>query len=153
MYSVRQLLAPLPAEVEALAGLFDLYRGHYREGVEPGRSASWLAHQLQVGRLNVFVADQDSAMVGFATSVQIPASLRLGHWWQIRDMFVLPEHRRRGVALSLLDAVRSAAEESGALRLGLLTEAGNQTALALYRRAGYVPVTGYRGLTLPLSSS
>jgi ribosomal protein S18 acetylase RimI-like enzyme len=79
--------------------------------------------------------------------------LRLGHWWQIRDLFVLPEHRRRGVALSLLDAVRSAAEESGALRLGLLTEEGNQTALALYRRAGYVPVTGYRGLTLPLTTS
>jgi GNAT superfamily N-acetyltransferase len=153
VYSVRPLLTPLPGDLEALAGVFDLYRSHYGMAVEPGRSVSWLAHQLHAGRLQVFVAEEDSAIVGFATSVQMPASLRLGHWWQIRDVFVLPDHRRQGIALSLFAAVRSAAEASGALRLGLQTERENKPALALYRSAGYAPVSGYRGLTLPLSAS
>ena len=153
MYSVRPLPARLPRQREALAGIFDLYRSHYGETIDPGRSASWLAHQLEAGRLNAFVAEDDSTVVGFVTSVQIPASLRLGHYWQIRDLFVLPGHRREGIALSLLDAVRSAAEVSGALRLALQTEEENGAALNLYRSAGYVPVTGYRSLIRPLGES
>lgn len=100
--------------------------------------------------MNAFVAEDDSTVVGFVTSVRIPASLRLGHYWQIRDLFVLPGHRREGIALSLLDAVRSAADVSGALRLALQTEEENEAAMNLYRSAGYVPVTGYRSLILPL---
>jgi ribosomal protein S18 acetylase RimI-like enzyme len=103
--------------------------------------------------LTVFVAEQSSAMVGFATVAPIAASLRLGHWWQIRDLFVAPEQRRVGVARSLLEAIRAAAEASGALRLGLQTEADNAAALSLYRAAGYTSVTGYQGLTLPLDGS
>jgi GNAT superfamily N-acetyltransferase len=135
-----------------VAGIFDAYRGHYGQAVEPERSASWLADQLETGRLTVFVAEQAGAIVGFVSSVQIPASLRLGHWWQIRDLFVLPDHRRQGIAMALLDAVRTAAETAGALRLGLQTEEQNVAALALYRRAGYEPVNGYRGLELFLGA-
>jgi len=149
MYSVRPLSARSPHEPEALAGIFDLYRSHYGETIDLGRSASWLAHQLEAG-LNVLVAEDDSTIVGFVTWVRIPASLRLGLYWQIRDLFVLPAHRRRGIALALLDAVRSAAEVSGALRLALQTEEENEAALGLYRKAGYVPVPGYRVLMLPL---
>jgi ribosomal protein S18 acetylase RimI-like enzyme len=148
--SVRPLPASGPFDLLALAGIFDAYRSHYGQAAEPERSASWLADQLETGRLNVFVAEQTSALVGFVSSVQLPASLQLGHWWQIRDLFVLPEHRRHGIALALLDAVRTAAETAGALRLGLQTERENVAALALYRRAGYTPVDGYRGLVLSL---
>jgi ribosomal protein S18 acetylase RimI-like enzyme len=151
--SVHSLPASRPVDLEAIAGIFDLYRRHYGQAAEPDRSASWLADQLEVGRLSVFVAEQNSAIVGFATSVQIPASLQLGHWWQIRDLFVLPDHRRQGIALALLDAVRSAAEASGALRVGLQTEEENEAALALYRGAGYLTVTGYRGLVLSLGAT
>jgi GNAT superfamily N-acetyltransferase len=150
MYSVRPLSGSTPSELAAFASIFDAYRNHYDEEIEPGRSASWLAHQLQTGRLHSFVAHDGSATVGFATSIEVPASLRLGHWWQIRDLFVLPEHRRRGIAVALLDAVRAAADASGALRLGLQTEEGNEAALAVYRRAGYVAATGYLNLILPL---
>jgi GNAT superfamily N-acetyltransferase len=141
----------MPGELDALARIFDAYRSHYGETIEPDRTASWLAVQLRADRLNAFVADDGSAIVGFATSIEVPASLRLGHWWQIRDVFVRPEHRRQGIAVALLDAVRSAADASGALRLGLQTEEGNEAALALYRRAGYVAAPGLRSLILPLS--
>jgi ribosomal protein S18 acetylase RimI-like enzyme len=139
-------------DLAALARIFDLYRSHYGQVVERGRSVSWLAGQLETGRLNIFIAEQSSAMVGFVSSVQIPASLGLGHWWQVRDLFVLPDHRRQGIALDLLDAVRSSAQSAGALRLGLQTEEDNEAALALYRRAGYMPVDGYVGLVLPLGA-
>lgn len=153
VYSVRPLAADSPGDVEALAGVFDRYRVHYGEAADPGRSARWLRQNLGPGGLQGFVAEDGSTVVGFATAVQVPASLRLGHFWQIRDVFVVPSHRRRGVAVALLEAVRSAAAASGASRLVLQTEEDNDSALAVYRRAGYVPVTGYRGLVLPLSQS
>ena len=153
MYSVRPLAASSSGEVDALAGIFDRYRVHYGEADDPERSARWLTQNLGPGRLQAFMAEDDSTVVGFATVVQIPASLRLGHFWQIRDLFVLPTHRRHGIASALLEAVRSAAAASGALRLVLQTEDNNEGALNLYRRAGYVPITGYRGLVLPISQS
>ncbi len=150
MYSTRAMSKPTAPELDALAGIFDAYRVHYGEPVDARRARAWLADELENGRLDVVVAEHGDGLVGFATSVRIPASLRLGHWWQIRDLYVLPEHRRRGIARALLDEVRSAAEAAGALRLGLQTEDDNDAALALYGRAGYGPVTGLVALTLPL---
>lgn len=81
----------------------------------------------------------------------VPASLRLGHFWQIRDLFVLPNLRRRGVGRMPLDFIRAAAIRAGALRLVLQTEADNTPALRLYAESGYTSVEGYRSLTLPLA--
>jgi ribosomal protein S18 acetylase RimI-like enzyme len=53
----------------------------------------------------------------------------------------------------LLDAVRAAAQERGALRLTLQTEDDNATALRLYERYGFGPVTGQRHLMLALAPS
>lgn len=80
----------------------------------------------------------------------VPASLRLGHFLQIRDLFVLPRRRRLGVGRRLLDSIREAATATGALRIVLQTEADNAPALRLYAENGYSAVEGYRLLTLPL---
>ena len=147
---VRSLTRPSSDEIWALAELFDLYRVHYGQDVDAKASAVWLEQNLRSGRVNAFVADDGNRFVGFAVTVEIPASLRLAHFWQIRDLFVVPEHRRQGIGHSLLDSVRAAATASGALRLALQTEEQNDPALALYTRSGYIPMSGYRALVLPL---
>lgn len=148
---VRALTAPTRAEVEQLAELFDRYRVHYGETADASRTASWLQGNTSSGRLEAFVAEDNGAFVGFAITVTVPASLRLGHFWQIRDLFVLPNHRRRGVGRMLLDFIRAAATRAGALRLVLQTEADNTSALRLYAESGYTTVEGYCSLTLPLT--
>jgi GNAT superfamily N-acetyltransferase len=148
---VRPLSAPTGAEIEQLAELFDVYRVHYGEAADPSCTASWLQASIGSGRLEAFVAEADSAFVGFAVTMTVPASLRLGHYWQIRDLFVLPSHRRSGVGRMLLDVVREAAIRAGALRLALQTEADNDAALRLYAESGYTTVEGYSSLALPLT--
>ena len=148
--SVRSLTAPSSNEIVALAELFDLYRVHYGEASDAAGSAGWLEQNLRSGRMTAFVADDSSRFVGFAVTVEIPASLRLAHFWQIRDLFVLPIHRRQGVGHALLDCVRAAATASGALRLALQTEEQNDPALGLYISSGYRPMSGYRTLVLPI---
>jgi GNAT superfamily N-acetyltransferase len=147
---VRLLEAPTEADIAELASLFDHYRAHYGQAIQAGQSAAWLQDNLRSARLAAFVAEMDGELVGFATTLDIPASLRLGHYWQIRDLFVVPSRRRLGVARVLLDCIRSAATAAGALRLAVQTEVDNAGALRLYEERGFAPVEGYRGLTLPL---
>jgi ribosomal protein S18 acetylase RimI-like enzyme len=148
---VRTLSTPTAAEIEQLAELFDLYRVHYGEAADASRTASWLEANIGSGRLEAFVADDHGVLVGFAVTMSVPASLRLGHFWQIRDLFVLPNHRRRGVGRMLLDVVSADAISAGALRLVLQTEADNDPALRLYAESGYTTVAGYCSLALPLT--
>jgi GNAT superfamily N-acetyltransferase len=148
--SVRPLAAPTRSECNALAEIFDQYRVHYGEQSDPSRSARWLDENLGTNRVRVFVAEDSGRFVGFATTVEVPASLRLAHFWQIRDLFVLPTHRRLGVGRALLASVRTAAIASGALRLVLQTEDDNDPALRLYADCGYTPIKGHCSLMLPL---
>lgn len=150
LISVRTLASPTRREVEVLAELFDRYRAHYGEAPDAARSAGWLDENLGTGRLRAFVAEERGRLVGFAITTAVPASLRLAHFWLLRDLFVLPTHRRLGVGRALLASVQAAAAESGALRLVLQTEDDNDPALRLYVESGYVPVEGLRSLTLPL---
>jgi GNAT superfamily N-acetyltransferase len=148
--SVRTLAAPTRREIEALAEIFDRYRAHYGEDTDASGSACWLGENLGTGRLRAFVAEDDERFVGFATTMEVPASLRLTYFWQIRDLFVLPTHRRLGVGRALLASVRAAAIASGALRLVLQTEDDNDPALRLYADSGYAMIKGYCALVLPL---
>jgi ribosomal protein S18 acetylase RimI-like enzyme len=58
-------------------------------------------------------------------------------------MWVRPEHRGRGAATSLVQAVASWAAADGAREVALWVADGNVAAAGLYRRAGFVP-TGRR---------
>lgn len=150
LVSVRTLDAPSRGEIEALAEIFDQYRAHYGENSDGSRSACWLDENLSTSRFRVFVAEDNARFVGFATTIDVPASLRLAHFWQIRDLFVLPTHRRLGVGRALLASVRAAAVASGALRLVLQTEDDNDPALRLYADSDYTLIRGYCSLVLPL---
>jgi len=150
LVSVRALTAPTRSEIKALAEIFDQYRAHYREASDAFRSASWLDENLSTRRLRAFVAEDSASFVGFAVTMDVPASLRLAHFWQIRDLFVLPTHRQRGVGRALLASVRAAAIASSALRLVVQTEDDNDPALRLYVDSGYAVIKGYCSLMLPL---
>ena len=149
--SVRPLISPSSSEVEDLAEIFDRYRAHYGESPGGSLSTRWLEQRLKSGQLRAFVAEDGAKVVGFATTAEVPASLRLAHFWHVRDLFVLPTHRRTGIARALLAAVRATALDSGAIRLVLQTEQDNEAAMRLYEDSGYTVVRGYCSLMLPLS--
>jgi GNAT superfamily N-acetyltransferase len=81
-----------------------------------------------------------------------PASLTLTEFWLVRDMYVVPAQRGRGVARGLLDVVTAAAQAQGAIRLSLQMELDNTDALRLYLAYGFRPVTGLYHLVLDLTA-
>jgi GNAT superfamily N-acetyltransferase len=128
--------------------LFDRYRVHYGQPADRDRSWAWLTDAMTTGPMRAFLARVDGAAAGICLIAICPASLTLGEFWIVRDIFVDPRRRRTGVARALLDAVRAAARQRGALRLTLQTEDENVAALRLYERYGFGPVTGLRHLML-----
>jgi ribosomal protein S18 acetylase RimI-like enzyme len=137
---------PLFADV---AVQFDDYRVHYGQQRSP-RTREWLADQVASGRLRLAAATGSGAVTGFVTVAEQPASLMLGTTWGIRDLYVAPAGRRQGVARALLDHVVAAARAGQVRRIALQTEPGNDGALALYRQAGFEPITGFVVLSLDL---
>ena len=55
------------------------------------------------------------------------------------DIYVLPTHRRRGIAAKLFAEVESWAKEQGAIRLDLHTWDFNKGAIAMYEAMGMTP--------------
>jgi GNAT superfamily N-acetyltransferase len=102
-----------------LAELFGEYRRHYGQPGDVVEVRDWLTSQLASGGLRGFLAHRDGEPAGIALVASTPASLRLGHVWQLRDLYVADRHRRRGVGRALLARVREAAAAEGALRVSL----------------------------------
>lgn len=120
-----------------LATLFELYRIHYSQPPAPAATRAWVGEMARSGELEFYGAYHGPRMVGFAAIHQVPASLRLSRFWQLRDLFTDPATRRQGIARRLVDTIRQAATDAGALRLSLQTEPDNVAALALYRQCGF----------------
>jgi GNAT superfamily N-acetyltransferase len=136
---------------QSFVELFERYRAHYGQVADRDQSHAWLTDATTTGPMRAFLARVDGVAAGICLIAICPASLTLGEFWMIRDVFVDPQWRRTGVAQALLDAVRAAAQQRGALRLTLQTEDSNLPALRLYERYGFGPVTGLRHLMLALA--
>src|SRR5262245_61371269 len=148
--TVTALTKPTAEQLVDVAEVFDQYRRHYGQPVVAGQTLAWLSDHTSHRQLSVFVAHIGEDLAGLATTVALPASLRLGCSWQLRDLYVVPGARRRGVARALVGAVRQAATAAGAIRLSVQTEPSNIAAVQVYRTSGFVPVEDIRTLALPL---
>jgi ribosomal protein S18 acetylase RimI-like enzyme len=126
-----------PADLDALALLFDAYRGFYGQASDIAGARDWLRSRLRVGESVVLVAKRAGAAVGFVQLYPMFSSVRMARTWILNDLFVDAAARRGGVARALLDAAATFAREDGAAGLSLETNRDNAAARALYRAAGW----------------
>ena len=119
------------------AQLLDEYRQHYGANPAPEATEAWMRDQVIGERLRVYAAGPGHTVHGVCTVAVVPASLTLRTAWLIRDLYVTPDARGRGVARALISSVADAARTEGAHRISLQTETGNQRALQLYAKGGF----------------
>ena len=126
-----------PADLDALAVLFDAYRQFYGQASDVPRARDWLRSRLRVGESVVLLAKREGTTVGFVQLYPMFSSVRTAKTWILNDLFVEAGARRRGVARALLDAAAAFAREDGAIGISLETSQDNAAARALYRAAGW----------------
>ncbi len=116
---------------------------------------AWLADDARARqRRNAAVAVlQGPAEVGFVSCGDpVVAKGRVSHvddWAGITDVWVSPEHRRRGLALAVVRELVGWAAERGATTAYLQVRGDNPAAVALYERLGFVTHHAYRYLMAP----
>ena len=85
----------------------------------------------------VYVAREGREAVAMCSLLYTISTAEGGKAALFEDLVVAPEHRKRGIAASLLKYVIEQARVDGVLRLTLLTDMQNERAQALYRRLGF----------------
>ncbi|MEQ8859595.1 MAG: GNAT family N-acetyltransferase [Pseudomonadales bacterium] len=121
----------------ALADAPDAF-GSTLEQAERCDEADWRA---QLVDLTTFAAVLDDDDVGMARGA--PDDSRTGDAWLL-SMWVAPRARQRGIGAALVRAVVDWASAAGHRRLLLDVADGNDAAIALYARCGFV-ATGITG--------
>jgi GNAT superfamily N-acetyltransferase len=132
------------------AALFDEYRQHYGANPAPEAVAAWMQEQVLTARAQIYVAGSETDADGFCSVAVVPAALTLRTVWLIRDLYVAPRARRRGVARALLTHVAHEARLAGAHRLSLQTETANARAIELYAKNDFDVLTDVAVMDRPL---
>ena len=109
-----------PADLDALALLFDAYRQFYCQSSDVPRARDWLRSRLRVGESVVLLARRGGAMLGFVQLYPMFSSVRTAKTWILNDLYVDAGARRRGVAGDGRQAAphRHAARRQGKARGG-----------------------------------
>lgn len=126
-----------PADLDALAVLFDAYRQFYGQPGDVARARQWLRERLRFGESVVLLARRGGALTGFVQLYPMFSSVRTAKTWILNDLYVDAGARRQGVARTLLDAAAAFARTDGAAGISLETTLDNTAARALYRAAGW----------------
>ena len=124
-------------DVDELVPLFDTYRQFYDQPSDLTRARNWLRARIGANESVVVLAEREERAVGFAQLYPMYSSVQTARIWVLNDLYVPPEHRRHGIATTLLKGAIDYARDDGASRLQLETGRRNEAARALYRAAGW----------------
>jgi ribosomal protein S18 acetylase RimI-like enzyme len=132
-----EILQATPADVGALAPLFDAYRQFYKKPSNEEAARRFLFARLSKDESVLLFAQHEGDAVGFVHLYPVFSSTNLARQWILNDLYVVPDARKQGVAHALMDSARKYAESTQADGLMLETATDNHTAQRLYERLGW----------------
>ena len=103
----------------------DVERGVRMALEDPSLATYWLAETI------------DAGVVGSTSVVTEWSNFHGGKYWWVQSLYIVPEHRGRGLARRLLETVAQEARAFGALDLRLYAHDSNRRALEAYLRCGF----------------
>jgi putative acetyltransferase len=121
------------ADFQKLTALFD----HYLIDID-GDEKDFFAHYNQIYLDHVIVCFENDIAIGCGAFKQ-----HENKTIEIKRMFVDPNHRKKGAANIILNALENWAIEIGNNNFILETSVKLEAAIALYFKAGYVPTNNY----------
>ena len=126
-----------PADLDALAALFDGYRQFYGQPADSDGARQFLRERLQAADSVILVAEKEKRLVGLVQLYPSFSSVSMKRLWILNDLFVAPAHRRAGVARALMTAAEDFARATVTKGLLLATQKTNAPAKSLYEARGW----------------
>jgi GNAT superfamily N-acetyltransferase len=126
-------------DLENLVKLFDAYRVFYELPSDLDNSRRFLSERISKFDSEIFVAEYETnQLVGFVQLYPLFSSTRMKRLWLLNDLYVMPEHRGKGISKELMERCKSLARESNACGLMLETAKSNRIGNQLYPSCGFV---------------
>ena len=131
-------------DLDQVVPLFNAYLQFYKLPSNEEAARRFLHARLMNSEAVIFLAVEEAAKkkrerpaLGFTLLYPTWSSLSQRRWWNLNDLYVVPEARQRGVARALMERARQLAEDTGASGLGLETAKDNVPAQKLYEQLGW----------------
>ena len=139
------------SDLEHLVPLLRAYLLFYQRAPERARVRRFLAGRLSTRPVRIWVACDDTALVGFAQVYTTWSTLSLAPAWTLNDLYVAEPARGLGVGRRLVAGVVAAARRERVAHVQLMTAVDNGTARALYDSMNFDTVDEFVTYSLPLT--
>jgi GNAT superfamily N-acetyltransferase len=140
-----RLLDAVPADAAVIADLVRELADYERLGHEAAATASDFAMALfgPVPRAHAMLAEMEGDVVGFALYFFNFSTFLGRHGLYVEDVFVRPDHRRRGIGRAFFQALAARAVAEGCGRMEWAVLNWNRPAIEFYRSFGAVPLDAW----------
>ncbi len=146
MLSIRRATdADVSALVPLKAALHDLHvvqRPDVFTAMSAEKIAEWLRERLS-GDALVWVAEDDGVAVGYALAArqrhEVTPFSHAREWYEVDEVAVAHEHRRRGIARALVERVVDHARQDG-MAVQLTAGSFNHDSHAAFASGGFLPM-------------
>ncbi|MGJ8683599.1 MAG: GNAT family N-acetyltransferase [Nonlabens sp.] len=133
-----EIIQATASHVEDLSKLFDSYRIFYKQPSDLKSCKDFLLKRIKGQESVIFIAiDSDQSIAGFTQLYPIFSSTRLKKAWLLNDLYVLKEHRGKGISKLLIEKAKELCLMTKARGIMLETEKSNTIGNQLYPSVGF----------------
>jgi ribosomal protein S18 acetylase RimI-like enzyme len=115
----------------------DSYREYFKQPRNPSKVETFLYEKFEHLESVIFIAEQDSEVIGFAQLYPIFSSLRLQRVWLLNDFYINEEYRFRGVGKKLFTKVKEFTMLTKSKGIELSVEHTNEKAWRFWEKQGF----------------
>lgn len=123
--------------LDEIASLFEEYRAFYKQEPDPIGAKEFLKARIQLNDSVIFGFKEKNQIIGFTQLYPSYSSTRMKRIWILNDLYVLPEHRGKGISKELIEAAKKHALATKAAGLLLETAKTNTIGNQLYPATGF----------------
>jgi ribosomal protein S18 acetylase RimI-like enzyme len=136
--STMRIARATERDIDELCALFNDYRIFYGKPSDLEGAREFLKDRIHNQESVIFLSQAaDGRVTGFVQLYPIFSSTRMKRLWLLNDLFVVPDYRRTGASVILINAAKTFSKETGSCGLVLETAKDNLVANKLYQRIGF----------------
>nr|WP_263323282.1 GNAT family N-acetyltransferase [Neobacillus sp. Marseille-Q6967] len=117
--------------------IFDSYREYFGQPKNPEAVERFLFQKFERLESIIYIAEQDSEVIGIAQLYPVFSSLTLERVWLLNDFFISEQYRNRAVGTMLFNKVKEFSSLTKAKGIELTVEHVNQKAWQFWERQGF----------------
>lgn len=124
-------------DLPQLTKLFDQYRIFYHKDSDIPAAENFLKERIENKDSEIFVAENESKLVGFVQLYPLFSSTRMKRYWLLNDLFVNENYRGKGFSKQLIDEAKELAKSTNSAGILLETGKSNDIGNQLYPACGF----------------